>query len=73
LPVGIEGQVLTANPASSAGVAWEFPNNTSLGQVPYYVGTTESYTVAQNKQVPFTIPITIDGYMILDGILVEVD
>jgi hypothetical protein len=73
LPVGVAGQVLTVSTTSNAGVAWEFPNVTSLGQVPYYVGPTESYTVAENKQVPFTIPITIDGYMILDGILVEVD
>lgn len=73
LPVGVQGQVLTVNTGSSAGVAWQFPSTTALGQVPYYVPENQSYTIAEFAQAPFTIPITIDGYMILDGILVEVD
>lgn len=71
-PVGQSGQVLTANSATTSGLSWEFPD-ASTGQVPYYVPPTQTYIVSENRQVPFSIPITIDGYMILDGILVEVD
>ena len=73
LPVGTEGQLLTVSSSTAAGVAWKTLDMTGLQQVPYYVPDNYSYTVIEFAQAPFTIPITVDGWMILDGILVEVD
>lgn len=43
--------------------------------VPYLIQHGETYTVRENKQVPFTIPIDIGlgSGLIVEGILVEVD
>lgn len=65
------GQVLTSN---GAGVAptWQAPGAASDTTTPYYVPTGETFTVNLYKQALFTLPITIDGTIVLDGILVEV-
>lgn len=43
--------------------------------VPYIIPDGETYTVRENKQAPFTIPIDIGvgSGLIVEGILVEVD
>jgi hypothetical protein len=40
--------------------------------MPYYIPVGETYTVEQNKQGLFALPITIDGDLVVDGILVQV-
>lgn len=43
--------------------------------VPYAIPSSETYTIHENKQAPFTIPIDIGpgSGLIVEGILVEVD
>jgi hypothetical protein len=41
--------------------------------VPYYIASTETFTVPENKQALFSVPIIVDGYIVVDGYLVEVD
>lgn len=45
----------------------------SDAQCPFFLPVAESYTVGENKQVPFAETIDIDGDLVLDGHLVEVD
>ena len=40
--------------------------------MPYYIPGGDTYTVNTYRQGLFTLPITIDGSLTLDGILVEV-
>jgi hypothetical protein len=40
--------------------------------MPYYIPDGETYTVLVNKQGLFSIPITIDGTLEVEGILVQV-
>lgn len=47
----------------------------SAGQVPFYISTSETYTVGTNKQALFARAIEVDGNgsLVIDGILIEVD
>ena len=60
LGVGADGRV-TVNAADSS--------------VPFFVPTGTTYTVEQNKQALFALPIELEGdaTLILDGVLVEVN
>lgn len=51
------------------------PPPVSDSAVPYFVPDGESYTVFENKQALFTIPIDlgVGSSLVVDGILVEVD
>lgn len=40
---------------------------------PYYVPDGETWTNNVNRQSLFNLPITIDGTIVVDGILLEVD
>ena len=40
--------------------------------VPYYIPVGQTFTVNENRQALFNIPITIDGDLVVDGLLVEV-
>lgn len=42
-------------------------------QAPEYIREDETYTVVEDRQVLYMLPITIDGELVLDGSLVEVD
>jgi hypothetical protein len=41
--------------------------------MPYYIGPTETYYVLDDRQGLFSIPITVDGHLEIDGALVQVD
>jgi hypothetical protein len=41
-------------------------------QVPFYIPPGENFTVAENKQALYVMPIEIDGDLVVDGFLVEV-
>lgn len=43
------------------------------GFVPTYIGPTETFTVPENKQALYAVPIENDGVIVVDGALVEVD
>lgn len=54
----------------SGNLSWD--SSASDSTVPYYIAVGESFTVNVNRQALFNIPITVDGDLIVDGILVEV-
>lgn len=41
--------------------------------VPTYIGPTETFTVPENRQALFTVPIDNEGILDIDGVLEEVD
>jgi hypothetical protein len=43
------------------------------GQMPYYIPSGETYTVEENKQGLFAVPITVDGDLVINGLLVQVN
>jgi trimeric autotransporter adhesin len=73
-PVGTNGQVLTANSATSTGLEWA--NITvSGGFVPYYVANNTTFTVPLYYQAlwAMNIELATQGYIEVDGYLIEVD
>jgi len=69
---GSSGQVLTTN--GSGGLSWANSGGGGSGDglMPYYIPVGETYTIPENRQGLFVLPITIDGTLEIDGILVEV-
>lgn len=43
------------------------------GSIPYEIAGTETFTVADRRQALYKVPIKLDGTIVLDGILAEVD
>lgn len=39
---------------------------------PYFISASDTYTVAVNKQALFTMPIDVEGFLAVDGYLIEV-
>lgn len=68
---GTAGQVISTDGAGN--LSFITPAAGGAGQMPYYIPTGESYTVEENKQGLFSIPITIDGDLIVNGLLVQVN
>lgn len=72
LPVGTDGQVLVANSTASTGLSWANISSGGGGSnVPYYVPTGQTYTLADNYQANFILPIVVDGDIEIDGVLIE--
>jgi len=68
---GTSGQVLTTD--GSGNLTFEDTASSNTAAVmPFVVSVGESYTVPENFQGLFTVPITIDGTFEVDGILAEV-
>ena len=68
---GTSGQVLSTDGAGNLTFA-DTASGNSAAPMPYVVSVGESYTVPENFQGLFTVPITIDGELEIDGILAEV-
>ena len=68
---GVSGQVITTDGAGNL-VFSDSASGNSAAPMPYLVPVGESYTVPNNFQGLFTVPITIDGTFEVDGILAEV-
>jgi hypothetical protein len=67
---GTSGQVLSTDGAGN--LSFTTVSSGGGGQMPYYIPSGETYTVEENKQGLFTIPITIDGDLVVNGILAQV-
>lgn len=71
---GSSGYVLTTDGTGS--LSWSAAggggNTWIVSQMPYYINSGETYYCIANTQGLFSIPITIDGNLEIDGILVEV-
>jgi hypothetical protein len=68
---GTAGQVITTD--GSGNLSFTTPAAGGAGQMPYYIPTGETYTVDENKQGLFAVPITIDGDLVVNGLLVQVN
>jgi hypothetical protein len=66
---GNPGQVLTSNGATVAP-SWQTISGGSF--VPYYIPISDTFYVPVNQQALYNIPITVDGTLEVDGLLVEV-
>ena len=69
---GTSGYVLQTNGLGNLSWAPQGGGNVDSGQMPYYIPSGTSYTVQENRQGLFAIPITIDGDLIVNGLLVQV-
>lgn len=70
---GSHGQILTTNGLGTLSWSSAGPNNYVVATMPYYIGAEETYYVTANKQGIFSVPLTIDGQLSIDGALVQVD
>jgi filamentous hemagglutinin len=70
---GANGQVIQTdgNGNLTFGSSGGFGN--LVAPMPTFIASDESYLVSSNHQGLFGTPITIDGEMVIDGVLVEVD
>lgn len=68
---GTSGQVLSTDGAGN--LSWVTGGGSSVDfTVPYYLPSTETYTVSTNKQALFAEDIVVDGTMNVDGHLIDV-
>jgi hypothetical protein len=68
---GTANYVLTTDGAGNLSWA-EGGGGTDSGLMPFYIPAGQTYTISQYRQGLFSIPITIDGDLVVDGILVQV-
>lgn len=68
---GFSGDVLTTD--GGGALSWTTPTSGGSSFVPYYIPTGNTFTVPENFQALFTIPIDAEGTIVVDGILVGVD
>ena len=72
---GNPGEVLTTD--GSGILSWLPAGGSANAYVtspmPYYIGPNETYYVLDNRQGLFSIPITVDGHIEIDGALIQVD
>lgn len=70
---GSANYVITTDGAGN--LSWTAQSGTSnlVAPMPYYIATACSYTVSNNFQGLFSVPIEIDGNLTVDGVLVQVE
>jgi hypothetical protein len=68
---GSSGYVLTTDGAGNLSWATSGGGGGD-GQMPYYIPSGETYTIQLYRQGLFRLPITIDGDLVVNGILVQV-
>jgi hypothetical protein len=69
---GSNGQVVTTDGSGNLTFTSISVSSNLAAPMPYFIATGESYIVSNNFQGLFSIPITIDGELEVDGVLVEV-
>ena len=67
---GSSGNVLTTN--GSGGLSWGSVTAGASG-TPYFIPVSSTFTVNEYFQALFTMPIDIEGSLVVDGFLCEVD
>jgi filamentous hemagglutinin len=70
---GSNGQVITTDGLGNLTFTSASGVSNLAAPMPYFIPTGEAYTVSNNFQGLFSIPITIDGELEVDGVLVEVE
>jgi hypothetical protein len=72
VPVGSDGEVLTADSAAPAGVKWATPAATGDNTTPYYIPEGETFVNNLYRQNLFNTPIVVDGTLEINGLVIEV-
>lgn len=67
---GATGQVLTST--GGGQLTWAAVGAAADSTTPYFIPTGETFTNAENRQSLFTTPITIDGDLVVNGLLIQV-
>jgi hypothetical protein len=67
---GSNGQVITTD--GTGNLSFSTPSGGGADLMPFYIPTGETYTIGNNRQGLFALPITVDGDLVVDGILVQV-
>ena len=67
---GSNGQVITTDGAGN--LSFSTPSAGGADLMPFYIPVGETYTIGNNRQGLFALPITIDGDLVVNGILVQV-
>jgi len=70
---GSNGQVVTTDGLGNLSFTSASASSNLAAPMPYFIPTGEAYTVSNNFQGLFSIPITIDGELEVDGVLIEVE
>jgi hypothetical protein len=73
LPVGLDGEVLTANSAATTGLSWTTITSQG-GFVPYYVPDNTTFTIPLYYQALYEMSIELapNGYIEPEGYLIQV-
>lgn len=67
---GSSGQVLTTD--GTGNLSFSTPASGGADLMPFFIPSGETYTISNNRQGLFALPITIDGDLVVNGILVQV-
>lgn len=67
---GSNGQVLTTDGAGN--LTFSTPAAGGADLMPFFIPVGETYTISNNRQGLFALPITIEGDLVVDGILIQV-
>jgi hypothetical protein len=70
---GTNGQTITTDGAGNLTFSTSGGFGNLVAPMPTYIATANSYLVSANFQGLFTYPITIDGALVVDGVLAQVD
>jgi hypothetical protein len=71
---GSSGQIITTDGTGNLTFSAEGGGFGNLvAPMPTYIATSSSYLVSANFQGLFTYPITVDGSLVVDGVLAQVD
>jgi hypothetical protein len=69
---GTSGQAITTDGSGNLTFTTVSGSSNLAAPMPYYIATASSYSVSANFQGLFATPITIDGVLAIDGILIDV-
>jgi hypothetical protein len=56
----------------TGNLSWANPSVFGQGLMPFYIPINTTYTISQYQQGLFSLPITVEGTLEVDGILVQV-
>lgn len=67
---GTAGYALTTDGAGN--LSWSAVGSAADSTVPYFIPTGETYTVNTNRQALYSVPIDVEGDLVVNGLLIQV-